>query len=267
MRATRAMAAFFAMFVATGCLQILKMPFSSGPGSSSLAATNPFLLRSSECARPPASHAGPYLASELIALGSSNLSTALSLAGAPTSESLELSTAIDCFGRALRLVPESYEASLGMGIAYLAGARFLDKKGEERDNFLGGARNMLGHAYTLRHGAYEPLYYLAEVALVEGNLALARQFLIPLQSARVKEGPVNMLLGRLSELEGKTQEAVGLYRRAISIGWPHETTRYSSIRVAELAPAPKNLLKLVIKCNGAKLLGGLAKEEDACATR
>jgi tetratricopeptide (TPR) repeat protein len=265
--ATRATAAFFAMFVATGCLQILKMPFSSGSSSSPRSVTNPFLLSSSECARPPDRQAGQYLASDLIALGSSHLATALSLAGTPTSESLELPTAIDCFGRALRLVPESYEASLGMGIAYLAGARFLDKKEAERDNFLSGARNMLGHAYTLRHGAYEPLYYLAEVALVEGKLVLARQFLIPLQSAGVKEGPVNMLMGRLSELEGKKQEAVGFYRKAISIGWPHETTSYSSTRVAELAPPPPRSLKLVIKCNGAKLLGGLAKEEDACATQ
>jgi hypothetical protein len=213
-----------------GCLSgfpALGLPFGN---ASSRTSDRSFLL-SSECARPSDKGGQQLQAPQLITLGSTYLSQSLYLGAAANQQS---TMAIDCFGRALRLVPESYEARLGMGIAYLASAKTALAP-EENRNLLAGARNMLGHAYMLRHGAYEPLYYLAEVAIMEGKLSLAHQFLTPLQATGVKEGPVNMLLGRLSELEGKKQDAIAFYRKAISIGWPAETASYASSRFSTLS--------------------------------
>jgi tetratricopeptide (TPR) repeat protein len=138
----------------------------------------------------------------------------------------ELQQSNDCFGRALRLAPNSYEAQLGLGVAQLAQARFAVSEPGYRRSLLQGARRLLGRAYMLRHGAYEPLYYLAEVAAAEEDFALARRLLAPLRSAAVKEGPVNMLLGYLSEQEGDKAEAVAFYRKAAAVGFPVETSMF-----------------------------------------
>lgn len=202
-------------------------------------------LNFSECAKPPEKDRAPLQAPELISTGSAYLSEALYVVSPEVTES-RVSAAIDCFSRALRLNPESYEASLGAGIAYLASARLLEARGLDLENYLGGARSMLGHAYMLRHGAYEPLYYLAEVALLEGKTKLARLFLTPLQISGVKEGPVNMLLGRVAEQEGKMQDAVSFYRKSASIGWPRETARYSA-QCAEDLVNPRKGVKVTWK--------------------
>lgn len=196
---------------------------------------------SSRCAKPPA-EGQQFDAKELMGIGSDYLNTALQFIESPISRIYTFG-AIDCFGRALRLVPESYEARVGMGVAYLANARSYGVKNSKRKNFLNGARSMLGHAYMLRHGAYEPLYYLAEIAFLEGRFELAHEFLTPLQATGVKEGPVNMLLGRLSEAEGKRFEARTFYRRAASIGWPAETASYATRRLAILTK-PSNKDKI-----------------------
>lgn len=206
-------------------------------------------LNYSECAKPPDKDRTPLQAPELISAGAGYLSEALYVVNLDVTKS-RVSAALDCFSRALRLNPESYDASLGAGIAYLAGARLLEARGLDLENYLGGARSMLGQAYMLRHGAYEPLYYLAEVALLEGDPKLARLFLTPLQIAGVKEGPVNMLLGRVAEQEGKVQDAVSFYRKSASIGWPRETARYSA-ECAEDLVNPKKGLKVSWKVKAA----------------
>lgn len=140
----------------------------------------------------------------------------------------------DCFGRALRLAPDSYEAHLSMGIAYLARARMQDEDTPDRADLLNGARRLLGRAYMLRHGAFEPLYYLAEVAATQGDLALARRLLEPLHRAGVKEGAVNMLLGSLSERQDKPREARTFYRKAVAAGWPPEALSFAAARLRKL---------------------------------
>src|SRR6059058_4527386 len=47
-----------------------------------------------------------------------------------------LATAADCYSRALALAPDSYEASLGLGVTYLARVRASDKDSITRDAFL-----------------------------------------------------------------------------------------------------------------------------------
>lgn len=156
--------------------------------------------------------------------------------------------AIYCFNRALRSVPESYEAQLGLGIAFLTKAKHMSgtdpKIVEERMGLLFGARTTLGRAYSVRHGSYDPLYYLSEVALMEGQLSIAQLFLETLQKAGVKEGPVQMLLGRLREREGKDQEAREHYERAYALGWPVEVVAYAK---EKLQQKTFNLLKSVWK--------------------
>lgn len=139
-----------------------------------------------------------------------------------------------CFSRALRQTPDSYEAQLGMGVGYLARARLADKDSMSRLYMMAGARHMLGRAYMLRHGAYEPLYYLAELAMLEGNLKLAWTFLEPLRQAGTKEGPVNLLLGSLSERQGKRLQAASFYAKALEAGWPSEIFVYAAGRLEEL---------------------------------
>jgi hypothetical protein len=178
----------------------------------------------------------PMLAPELVETGNEYLEGALHDLPQvdPGDVQKELQRSDDCFGRALRLAPDNYDAQLSMGITYLAHARLLHDDSPERSSLLKGARHMLGRAYMLRHGAYEPLYYLAEVAIAEGDLVTARHFLEPLRAAGTKAGPVNMLLGYLSEREGKTDEAQEFYRKAVTAGWPAETLQYATTRLDQL---------------------------------
>lgn len=178
----------------------------------------------------------PLQAPALLEVGNNYLDGALH--DLDKSDILGVQTALrkssECFGRALRLAPDSYEAQLSMSVAYLARARLAAEGSSDRASLLQGARHMLGRAYMLRHGAYEPLYYLAEVSVAEGNLALARKFLEPMRAAGVKEGPVNMLLGYISERNGKTDDAREFYRKAVAAGWPAETLSFAATRLEHL---------------------------------
>lgn len=146
----------------------------------------------------------------------------------------QLRKSSECFGRALRLAPDSYEVQLGMGVAYLAQARLTAEGNPDRASLLQGARHIIGRAYMLRHGSYEPLYYLAEVAATDGDLELARKLVEPLRVAHVKEGPVNVLLGYLSERKGKIEDAREFYRKAVAAGWPAESLSFATTRLAQL---------------------------------
>ena len=177
----------------------------------------------------------PLQAPALMGIGNQYLTDALgdmaSAGGIGSTAKLQKSN--ECFDRALRLAPDNYEAQLSIGVTYLARAR-LTMEGPERRSLLQGARHMLGSAYMLRHGAYEPLYYLAEVAVTEDNPALARKLVEPLQRAHVKDGPVNALLGYLDERDGKLDDAREAYRKAIAAGWPAESLSFATARLATL---------------------------------
>jgi tetratricopeptide (TPR) repeat protein len=165
----------------------------------------------------------PLAASKLLETGHAYLQ------GSPNSENAD--QAIYCFNRVLRSMPQSYEAQLGLGIAFLTKAKYLSGEEpeivDERKGLLSGARTTLGRAYSLRHGSYDPLYYLSEVALMEDELPIAQLFLDTLRGAGVKEAPVHMLLGRLREREGKAKEARAHFEQAYSLGWPSEVVAYT----------------------------------------
>jgi tetratricopeptide (TPR) repeat protein len=195
------------------------------------------IVEVSTCARPAAGGSNqPLQTPDLVEQGNDYLDSALR--DLSRSDVLDVQTPLrqscDCFGRALRLSPDSYEAQLSMSVAYLARARLAPEGSVDRVSLLEGARHMLGRAYMVRHGAYEPLYYLAEVAVAEGKLALARRLLEPLRIARMKEGPVNVLLGQLSERRGQIQEAATFYRDAVAAGWPAATLLFAASRYREL---------------------------------
>jgi tetratricopeptide (TPR) repeat protein len=190
----------------------------------------------SSCARPAASGSQPLQTPELVEQGNAYLHSALRELAHYDDVDIQspLRQAVDCYGRALRLSPDSYEAQLSMSVAYLARARLAPAKSMDRASLLEGARHMLGRAYMLRHGAYEPLYYLAQVAIEEGNLDLARQLLEVLQAARFKEGPVNMLLGHLYERLRNRREAAAFYAQAMAAGWPAESMLWSANRFRDI---------------------------------
>lgn len=177
----------------------------------------------------------PLQAPALTERGSQYLDDALQSMAQPgvSGAQAQLQKSSECFNRALRLAPDSYEVQLSMGIAYLALAR-LASQGSDRASLLQGARHILGRAYMLRHGSYEPLYYLAEVAATDGDLELARKLVEPLRVAHVKEGPVNVLLGYLSERKGKFDDAREFYRKAVAAGWPAESLSFATTRLAQL---------------------------------
>jgi tetratricopeptide (TPR) repeat protein len=194
--------------------------FSFLPGMPSDQEEEFEMVVVSRCSVLPEQDAKPLSSSELIAFGNSYLEASLT-------KGSNSRQAIDCFSRALRLMPESYEAQLGMGVAYLERAKYDSGGGAEQSDLLQGARSLLGRAYMLRHGAYEPLYYLAEIAIMEGELSLAKDFLGTLQNAGVKEGAVSMLLGRVHEIEGRPAEAQVAFEKAYYIGWPAEVVTYA----------------------------------------
>jgi hypothetical protein len=171
--------------------------------------------------------------SELVERGNAYLGDALRGVQKDDLPDTELKQSSDCFTRALYFAPDSYEAQLGLSVAYLARSR-LDSGAEQRSNLLQAARRMLGRAYMLRHGALEPLYYLAEVAAAEGKPELAQRLLAPLRHAGVKAGPVYLLLGELSERRYRRRDAAIFYLKAISTGWPSETVGFAASRFRDL---------------------------------
>jgi tetratricopeptide (TPR) repeat protein len=186
----------------------------------------------SNCAKPATAGSQPLQTPELVEHGNAYLHGALRdlvRSGAVDVQSA-LRQAADCYGRALRLSPDSYEAQLSMSVTYLARARLEDPDSADRVSLLASARRMLGRAYMLRHGAYEPLYYLAQVAIEDGKLDLARQLLEVLQAARFKDGPVNTLLGHLHERLGHKREAAAFYAQAMAAGWPAESLLWAARR-------------------------------------
>lgn len=196
----------------------------------------------------------PLPLGKLLADGEAALGAALR-AVEPLAEPLDdLLIAKACYERALLQSPDSYEASLGLGVVHLMRAKHLLKRRQDAVDVLSAAKHHIGRAYFLRQDPYEPLYYLAEVALLQRDFAQAESFLQPLQEARWKEGAVYLLLG---ELVGRgahpwvrgCERAKHLshccYQRALEAGGPPAAYRYASYRLGRFREGPLSVaLKL-----------------------
>jgi len=82
-------------------------------------------------------------------------------------------------------------------------------------------------------GQLEPVYYLAEVAVLEGSassLSLAQSLLLHLDKVGYKRGPVYVLLGYLSEIAGSNDKAKAYYSAAIQQNWPASSAKYAEVR-------------------------------------
>lgn len=136
-----------------------------------------------------------------------------------------LAIAEKCFNAARGLSPKRYEALLGLGIIYLA--RFRSKGLQSGFGSAAISGNFLREAYLARGGAYEPLYYLAELKYYEGEPKAASALLQILTDARVKLGPAYALKAEIARDEGD-QEAMKAYRlKALELGDPLVTVIYA----------------------------------------
>lgn len=111
-----------------------------------------------------------------------------------------------CFARALALSPNNYGATLATGVASLVAAKaalYYNRGPELAAEHLAQAKALLGSAYMLRAGQLEPLYYLAEVAVLEDEIDLALWFLSPLELASHKPLDVMILKSRVLEIQAK----------------------------------------------------------------
>jgi tetratricopeptide (TPR) repeat protein len=137
-----------------------------------------------------------------------------------------------CYKRALQLSPDSYEANLGIGVAFLGLARSAHEEANLTKKTLAqAAKHALGHAYMVRQGPYEPVYYLAELAVFEKDYTRAKTMLELLSQADAKRGPVQALLGYIAEKTGDRTGAQSHYRAAVAEGGPIETMFYASAKV------------------------------------
>ena len=157
---------------------------------------------------------------------------------------MRLHQSTECLGKALRLAPDDYVARLALGVTYLMLAKAEYKRGNAPGGhdyvpganwgmYISAAKAQLGRAYMLRMGNYEPLYYLAEVAVEMGEFDTARAFLKPLQDAGYKRGPVLALQGFILEWTGRPDDAEKYYQLALQSGWPFTTFTYALDRLAE----------------------------------
>lgn len=124
-----------------------------------------------------------------------------------------LAAAEACFGSALQRSPNSYEALLGSGVVQLVRYRF-----ERSVNRAALARGSLQRAYAVRQGAYEPLYYLAELRFLEGDLDAAEALLGFLEAAGLKLGATYVLSAEIAARRGDFAQAEVLRQKALASG-------------------------------------------------
>lgn len=146
----------------------------------------------------------------------------------------QLESAVGCYGRALTLSPESYEAALGLGVTFIAKARNEPENSRWRLAFLESAKRQLGMAYMIRRGSFEPLYYLAEVAVLEEEYQAAKVILEELKKNGYRVGAVTTLLGYVLETTGDMATAVVNYEIAVREGWPTTSVGFAQARLLAL---------------------------------
>lgn len=196
-------------------------------GSGCAALFSPALLGPNKClgAHQPS---GAWTPTELSAQGLTYLDLAVS---SPTL-SAPAERAAACFIRAQQLSADDYGSNLGLGIAYLAQAKVTSQKGDKikTHDLLANAKKSLGTAYFVSQGQLEPVYYLAEVAVIEGtpgSLAVAKNLLLALDKVGYKRGPVYVLLGFMSEKANDKERAKSYYAAAVQQNYPAASAQYA----------------------------------------
>jgi len=158
------------------------------------------------------------------------------LLGAPFSGAIfttwtrELRESRDCYERALRVNPDSYRGSLGLGTVYL----MLGLRTQEpvvSASFFTTARKYFGQAYFLRSDQEDPLYYLAIVSILERRYPLADQILTYLLEVDFRRGEVLTLAGYSAERSGRAAEAREFFRKAAEAGASTNTLVYVTNRL------------------------------------
>lgn len=120
-----------------------------------------------------------------------------------------------CFSRALALSPDNYGATLSMGVASLTAAKATLYSRKIYDIFrrkhytnlaeehLDRAKSLLGHAYMLRSGQIEALYYLAEVAVLEREFEIASRYLSHMKKAKHRSREIATLVSEIRDLQAE----------------------------------------------------------------
>lgn len=176
----------------------------------------------------------PMNLAELLRAGDASRNEALEAQGAGGPFLLSrarLEAAQSCYGRALSLSPESYEASIGLGVVFLGLARAEASGGARQRTFVELAKRRLGAAYMIRRGAFEPLYYLAETAVVEKDYKTAETLLDELEKKRYRLGSVGALQGYVHEKTGNAALARLHYEMVVKEGWPAEAVQFALERL------------------------------------
>lgn len=140
----------------------------------------------------------------------------------------------DCYVRALSLKPDDYRANFGLGITHLMHAYDELTDVTQEEAHLSAAKRLLGKAYALGHGYYEPLYYIAEIAVYEEKYSLAASYFKSLEQLGVRRGEVTTLLGYLAEKRKDRDAAIQYYRTASDIGWPTSSIVFAVSRLQQI---------------------------------
>lgn len=216
---------FLALFGSAGCVAATLAP-----------PTNPCSVTGQD-GQPPSS-------SLLLFVGKSRLSDGLASVNSGTKQPYRIAplvAAAECYSRALQRAPDNYEATMGLAATYIALTIQLSSESSERVAAISSAKRMLGKAYALRQGAFEPLYYLAELALIEGDEDRALRFLTKMESKPAgPQGPVLVLIGHIYERKKNRAKAQEYYERALSVGWPRESVAYAAFRLDDMGVGPSS---------------------------
>jgi len=141
----------------------------------------------------------------------------------------ELKEARDCYDRALRVLPDSYDAEMGLGIIYfLAGVR-SDANGAL--SLYSTARQHFGRSYFLRSDQHDALLYLAFISILERRFEQANQILDHLQRVNHRPGEVMVLRGYAAELSRNPSQARQHFQKAIEVGATSSTLSYANLKL------------------------------------
>lgn len=185
-------------------------------------------------AQPQMGNGRPLSTPELVQHGNSFLQMGLSAkASMPMLGETEMDAAAGCYGRAIQLSRESYEATLGMGIVHLTRAQTAveAKQTVDAETSLKAAKQMLGAAYMMRRGAFEPLFYLAWVLVLEEKYGEAKSILDELKAGNYRPGAVDLLYGYILEEAGNDDDADVSYNAVIREGWPDEAVEFARKKI------------------------------------
>jgi len=145
-----------------------------------------------------------------------------------------LRDARDCYTKTLQSSPNNYTALLGLGIANTMGAMIETEDQQLKASYVQSAKRLLGRAYVVRQGPYEPIYYMAQVAMIEGQNDKATEFLNLLLKAGYKVGSVYALYAEISARVNNDSQAEEYYRKVLEVGASAAELRWAVIRLASL---------------------------------